>query len=56
MLSFGFADGLSQPQIIGLDPEPKDKEPKAVKSGFVSSVFCSVKCIMDGLIAVYIPE
>nr|UPX44784.1 dye-decolorizing heme-containing peroxidase [Penicillium camemberti] len=34
---FGFADGLSQPQIIGLDPEPKDKEPKAVKSGMI---FC----------------
>ncbi|KAJ5929679.1 Dyp-type peroxidase [Penicillium verhagenii] len=34
---FGFEDGLSQPQIQGLDPEPSGKEPKAVDSGMI---FC----------------
>ncbi|KAJ5131621.1 Dyp-type peroxidase [Penicillium atrosanguineum] len=34
---FGFQDGLSQPQIEGLDPEPQGREPKAVKSGMI---FC----------------
>lgn len=33
-ISFGFEDGISQPLIEGLDEvAPKDKEPKAVKSG-----------------------
>ncbi|KAJ5793410.1 Dyp-type peroxidase [Penicillium paradoxum] len=34
---FGFEDGLSQPQITGLDREPEGKEPKAVKPGMI---FC----------------
>ncbi|KAA8645098.1 hypothetical protein EYZ11_008150 [Aspergillus tanneri] len=33
---FGFQDGISQPQLEGLDPTPKgDKEPKAVPPGLI---------------------
>lgn len=39
MISFGFQDGISQPQIEGLDPEPKGKEPKAVKPGYALLTF-----------------
>ncbi|TVY42788.1 Peroxidase [Lachnellula subtilissima] len=34
---FGFKDGISQPNIEGLDDTPKGREPKAVKPGMIFS-------------------